>query len=75
MILADKKDGKIAFEISAKLSDKPGFEVLPIRWAVERTIAWANFYRRLVRDYERTVENSAAWVIWANISLTLNRIA
>ena len=74
VMLADEKEGKIAFEISAKLSDKPGFEVLPIRWAVERTISWTNFYRRLVKDFERTVENSAAWVIWANISLILNRI-
>jgi transposase len=74
VMLADEKEGKIAFEISAKLSDKPGFEVLPIRWAVERTISWTNFYRRLVKDFERTVENSAAWVIWANISLMLNRM-
>ena len=75
IMLADEKEGKIAFEVSAKLSDKPGFEVLPIRWVVERTISWTNFYRRLAKDFERTVENSAAWVIWANISLMLNRMA
>lgn len=69
------EDHKIAFEVSAKLSDVPGFEVLPKRWVVERTISWTNFYRRLVKDYERTVESSAAWLIWANISLVLNRIA
>lgn len=69
------EDHKIAFEVSAKLSDVSGFEVLPKRWAVERTISWTNFYRRLVKDYERTVESSAAWLIWANISLVLNRIA
>lgn len=67
-------DEGIAFEVSAKLSGKPGFEVLPKRWAVERTIGWTNFYRRLVKDYERTVENSAAWLIWANISVMLNRL-
>jgi hypothetical protein len=32
-------DEKIAFEVSAKLSGKPGFEVLPIRWVAERAIA------------------------------------
>ena len=74
VMLADEKDRKIAFEVSAKLSDKLGLEVLPIRWVVERTIAWTNFYQRLIKDFERTVENSAAWVIWANISLILNRI-
>ena len=29
-----------------------GFEVLPIRWIVERTFAWANHSRRLSKDYE-----------------------
>ena len=31
---------------------KPTFEVLPIRWVVERTFAWANHSRRLSKDYE-----------------------
>ena len=31
---------------------KPGFEVLPKRWVVERTFAWANHSRRLSKDYE-----------------------
>ena len=74
VMLRDEKGGKIAFEVSAKLSDKPGFEVLPIRWVVEKTISWTNFYRRLIKDFERTVENSVAWVIWTNISLMLNRM-
>ena len=30
----------------------PGFEVLPKRWVVERTFAWANHSRRLSKDYE-----------------------
>jgi transposase len=49
----------IEFEVSAKLSDVPGFSVIPIRWVVERT----KVFRRLVQDYERTVENSVAWLI------------
>ena len=31
---------------------KPTFEVLPKRWIVERTFAWANHSRRLSKDYE-----------------------
>ena len=30
----------------------PGFVVLPKRWVVERTFAWANHSRRLSKDYE-----------------------
>jgi len=31
---------------------KPKFEVLPLRWLVERTFSWVNHSRRLSRDYE-----------------------
>ena len=30
-----------------------GFVLLPRRWVVERSFAWAARFRRLVRDYER----------------------
>jgi len=30
----------------------PSFKVLPKRWVVERTFAWANHSRRLSKDYE-----------------------
>ncbi|WP_375782177.1 transposase [Nitrobacter winogradskyi] len=32
---------------------KRGFVLLPRRWVVERTFAWATCCRRLVKDYER----------------------
>ena len=32
---------------------KYGFVVLPRRWVVERSFAWASRFRRLARDYER----------------------
>ena len=31
---------------------KPEFEILPKRWVVERTFAWANHSRRLYKDVE-----------------------
>ena len=30
-----------------------GFVLLPKRWVVERSFAWAARFRRLARDYER----------------------
>ena len=32
---------------------KKGFLLLPRRWVVERSFAWAARFRRLARDYER----------------------
>ena len=33
--------------------DLKGFVLLPKRWVVERSFAWAARFRRLARDYER----------------------
>jgi transposase len=35
---------------------KHGFVLLPRRWVVERSFAWAARFRRLARDYERLPE-------------------
>ncbi len=35
---------------------KKGFVLLPRRWVVERSFAWATRFRRLVKDYERLPE-------------------
>lgn len=35
---------------------KKGFVLLPRRWVVERSFAWATRFRRLARDYERLPE-------------------
>jgi transposase len=38
---------------------KKGFLLLPRRWVVERSKAWAARFRRLVRAYERLAERLA----------------
>lgn len=50
---------------------KKGFVLLPRRWVVERSFAWANRFRRLARDYERTAEVLAGyhWVVFAILML------
>lgn len=43
--------------IVVKLEEaKKGFVLLPRRWVVERSFAWASRFRRLARDFERTPE-------------------
>src|SRR3954466_5690182 len=57
---AEAADGQgIRLEV-VKLPDaKRGFVLLPRRWVVERSFAWATRFRRLARDYERLPETLA----------------
>jgi putative transposase len=50
------------------------FEVLPMRWVVERSYAWACYHRRLSKDYERTTTSSEAWVKVSMVGLMLRRL-
>jgi len=51
-----------------------GFEVIPRRWVVERTIAWINRCRRLAKDYENLNRTAIAFIRLASIRLMLRRI-
>ena len=51
------------------------FEVLPRRWAVERTFAWISKNRRTVRDYERLPASHEAMILWAMTALMARRLA
>jgi transposase len=42
-----------------------GFQVLPRRWVVERTLGWLMQHRRLARDYEALPQRSRTMVHWA----------
>jgi transposase len=53
----------------------PGFVVLPKRWVIERTFAWACINRRLARDVERLAETVKALFQIALIKLMARRIA
>jgi transposase len=56
-----------------KLSEaKRGFVLLPRRWVVERSFAWAARFRRLARDYERLATTIAGyhWLAFAGLMLT-----
>jgi transposase len=49
----------IALEVVKHTEAKRGFVLLPRRWVVERSFAWAARFRRLARDYERLPETLA----------------
>lgn len=51
-----------------------GFRILPKRWIVERTFAWLNRYRRLSKDYERTIASSEAFIYISLIALMTRRL-
>jgi putative transposase len=52
-----------------------GFQVIPWRWAGERTFAWRLNDPRHSRDYGRLPANSAAMIQMSMIRLLLNRWA
>ena len=61
-------------EIVRRLDSEPGFKVLPRRWVVERTFGWMTRFRRLVRDYERRIDVSEAFIYVALSSVLLRRL-
>jgi transposase len=64
----------VEVEISQKPEINGGFVPQANRWQVERTFGWLNFYRRLSKDYEKTVESSIAFIQLAFIAIILNNI-
>lgn len=61
-------------DISSRPPSEKGFVPIKIRWVVERTFGWFNFFRRLSKDYEKTVESSASWILLANCQIILSRM-
>ncbi|QKZ14721.1 IS5 family transposase [Spirosoma sp. KUDC1026] len=65
----------IDFEKASRPESTLGFVPVAKRWVVERTIAWTNYFRRIVKDYEYTVSSSVCWLYLANIQIMLQRIS
>jgi transposase len=64
----------IRLEVVRLPEAKRGFVLLPRRWVVERSFAWASRFRRLARDYERLPETLAGLHFVAFACLMAHRL-
>jgi transposase len=69
---AQAAESGIRLEVVKWEEAKRGFVLLPRRWVVERSFAWAARFRRLARDYERLPSTLAGLHWLAFVSLMLN---
>jgi transposase len=67
----------LAFTVTIvkRTDDLAGFQVIPRRWVVARTLAWISKYRRCVRDHETLPEHSEAMIQIAMIMTMSRRLA
>lgn len=61
-------------ETTQKPESAKGFVPQSKRWQVERSFGWLNFFRRLVRDFEKLPESAAMFIQLAFISIILARL-
>lgn len=64
----------IALEVIKLAQAKRGFVLLPRRWVVERSFAWAARFRRLARDFERLPATLAGLHYLAFVCLMLRQL-
>lgn len=64
----------IQLEVIKLAEAKHGFVLLPRRWVVERSFAWAARFRRLAKDYERLPEVVVGLHFVAFVSLMLQQL-
>lgn len=62
-------------EIVKRPEGVKGFQLLPQRWIVERTLAWLGNYRRLSKDYEVLSETSETFIYLAMVDIMTKRLA
>ena len=64
----------MAVEIVKRSDTAKGFEVLPMRWVVERSLGWYGRCRRLAKDFENLNRTALAFLRLASIRLMLRRL-
>ena len=69
-----EKDFSISLEVSNTPNGTKGFIPKPLRWVVERTFSWLDWFRRLSRNYEESTEVAEEMIDLAAIKILLNQI-
>lgn len=69
-----KEDHHLDLQVVKRKQSK-GFQVLPWRWIVERTLAWIVRHRRLTIDYEALPATSEAFIYAAMVRIMVRRLA
>jgi transposase len=64
----------VRLQVVKRSDDVKGFQVLPRRWVVERSLGWLTHCRRLCRDYERTIAHAEDFIKVAMIRLMAARL-
>ena len=70
-----KQLGQWTIEIIKRSDAAKGFQLLPRRWVVERTLAWLNRNRRLAKDFEASIASAEAWIYLASVQILIRRLA
>ena len=65
---------QVDLQIVKRSDHAKGFEVLPQRWIVERTIGWLNRGRRLAKDWENLNRKALAFLRLASTRLMLRKL-
>jgi transposase len=71
---AAAKKQKIELSVIKLPEAKRGFVLLPRRWVVERSFAWATRFRRLAKDYERLASTLAGMHLAAFVFIMLAQL-
>ncbi|MCA9508900.1 MAG: transposase, partial [Myxococcales bacterium] len=64
----------VSTEAAERLKGQKGFVPQIFRWAVERTFAWLNRNRRLVRNYKKNTKHQESMNYIAHASLCIKRL-
>jgi putative transposase len=70
-----KAHAGVDLEVVTPPKGTKGFQVLPRRWVVERSLAWMGRYRRLSKDYEAMTETSEGMIYAAFGGTMLRKLA
>lgn len=70
-----EKIGRWTLQIVKRSDTAQGFEVIPRRWVIERTLAWLGRCRRMAKDWEKTIASAEAWLLIAHIRRVTRMLA